>query len=378
MKPAVVCLYVWDAFLEGGLAKGSHGEEVLGCETKETQEERRALEGKGPPVTVTDPATGKAETVLLPRYSDAAAAGPLWKPLLQQMVELATKRGVEKQLAFGVVTDVEPAPEASAFFKGIQPGIPWLRRGHMRIKDIGGQPLICQIGPSYNTWGYDAKPGERLYGWNGREWAYPGLSVHFPRSFRDYYSRCRFRMVGECNIIGAQRGFGGLGADFWTVLKNKRGVRAATLAARYPKSSWRNLNIETSMLAPGKAGAIATARYEMMREGLQECEARIIIEKAVIEKKISGELAARAQAVLDERLAAMVDGMGKGWCYDGHWETQRSEFPKFVDGGWQERSGKLFDAAAEVAKLADPESQKARPSPSAGAAPARRPPASAR
>jgi hypothetical protein len=175
--------------------------------------------------------------------------------------------------------------------------------------------------------------------------------VHFPRDLRDYYSRCRFRELGEVNIAGAQRGFGGLGADFWVVLKDKRGRAVGRVSeGRYPKSSWRNLNIETSLLAPGPEGAIATARFEMLREGVEECEARIVIEEALLDKKISGDLAKRAQDLLDDRIRALVDGMGKGWAYGGHWLTQKQEYPNFINGGWQERSWRLFDMAGEVAR----------------------------
>ena len=42
------------------------------------------------------------------------------------------------------------------------------------------------------------------------------------------------------------------------------------------------LDIQTALLAPGKAGAVPTARFEVLREGLQECEARIAIDKALV------------------------------------------------------------------------------------------------
>ena len=92
----------------------------------------------------------------------------------------------------------------------------------------------------------------------------------------------------------------------------------------------------------------------MMREGIQECEARIFIEKAILEEKIGGELADRCRKILDDRilplrigtslLAESADADNTWWNWPGllgyNW---------YVGSGWQERSRKLYDAAAEVA-----------------------------
>jgi hypothetical protein len=116
---------------------------------------------------------------------------------------------------------------------------------------------------------------------------------------------------------------------------------------------------------------------------VQECEARIAMEQALtdpaLKGRLGGDLADRAQALLDERqrdvwkglglydavMAAqqggMVNGMrtyaglgafkdrkkyqsvaGHYWSVDGHkW---------FVTSGWQDRTEKLFALAGEVAK----------------------------
>jgi hypothetical protein len=50
---------------------------------------------------------------------------------------------------------------------------------------------------------------------------------------------------------------------------------------------------------------VRTIRSEMIREGVQEAEARIFIEKAILGKKLPAGLAKEAQAVLDERQRIM-------------------------------------------------------------------------
>ena len=74
------------------------------------------------------------------------------------------------------------------------------------------------------------------------------------------------------------------------------------------------------------------------------------IEKAIIEKKIDGDLAKRCHDLLDERVKALTEQMGEKWGYsDFHWMNARLEYPKFINSDWQARSEKLFSAAAEVA-----------------------------
>ena len=96
----------------------------------------------------------------------------------------------------------------------------------------------------------------------------------------------------------------------------------------------------------------------MMREGIQECEARIFIEKAILEKKITDELAKRAQAVLDERIGAMRMGLtllASGADSESHWwgAVGLMGYNWYIGSGWQERSRKLYDVAAEVATALD-------------------------
>ena len=72
---------------------------------------------------------------------------------------------------------------------------------------------------------------------------------------------------------------------------------------------WRDLNICVSVLAPGPKGPAATQHLVNLNEGVQECEARIVLEKALsdpaMKAKVGGDLAGRCQALLDERMRAM-------------------------------------------------------------------------
>ena len=74
------------------------------------------------------------------------------------------------------------------------------------------------------------------------------------------------------------------GGDTWRVVKDARGNRSFRVWERFPGSNWGYLNCDSAVLAPGPEGAIATVRYEVLREGLQECGARVAIEQALIDQ----------------------------------------------------------------------------------------------
>ncbi len=74
-----------------------------------------------------------------------------------------------------------------------------------------------------------------------------------------------------------------MGAEYWKVITDKKGKRAARSYERYPESDWRNLIIPEAIMAPGPNGAVATNQMEALREGVQQCEAIIAIEQALVD-----------------------------------------------------------------------------------------------
>ena len=163
------------------------------------------------------------------------------------------------------------------------------------------------------------------------------------------YQLVRSRNIGEWNLCGRQQGFGRMCADFWPVLRSKRRGRWSTggsLSARYPESSWAQLNLrQKPYLSAGRDGAESTARFEAMVEGLQECEARIFIDRALLNKKLRAELgndlAKRARALLDERVR---------WLRAITWTRDSgNEFYSVALSSWERLSEELYDMASEIA-----------------------------
>ncbi len=352
-KPVVVCLYVWDKHcnvrdkMENGPVARRHNLAVCTGEVPVS-----CLEGRG-----------ETSEIRLPPYVSPGSK-ELWKPLIDGIRERLRIRGLDKTMMFGVSTDIRPTKEVVEFFKEISPGTPWVSQSHCTSR--GGSGLYGV------PFGYLANVFSSLFAGHEdpkyvRGWQRPDIVVHYPRSVQEYSHLLYFRMMGEMNIAGYHRGFGRIGADFWNVLKGKR--KAGSISARFPGTSWANLNIRAYVLSAGKDGAISTHGFEMFREGLQECEARVFIERALTDKtlkaKLGEALAERCQKMLDERIPYIRIGTSTlacsgtssfyYTCNNNCWMTLKSEtaptgYYWYVGSDWQERSAELYSAAAEVQK----------------------------
>jgi len=360
-KPKLVVFNVWDVYL---LPNKSNKKE--GRQPKNLRKLGVKL-GLGPMVTVLDSDTNATENVRLPLYTDPASKGP-WKSLLGAIRERMRKRDLEDTMILGLLTDVWASKEEMEFFKEITSDLPWVNHSHWGFKV--GDPSkrmhgVGRVGYQATVWSTKFSHGVKIHGktWPERSmygWKQPTLVAMFNRSTnQDSLTPTSWRHYGEKNITGGQRGMGRIGADFWPVFKDRRGRKSGRVWLRFPKSHWNNLNITSSALAPGPAGPVATSRFEAFREGLQECEARIAIERALtddaLRKKLGADLVKRCDEMFDERHLLMFKSRsslhlsGPGWSYGTR--TGGVSGPNwFVGSAWQQRTEKLFALAGEVAK----------------------------
>ena len=264
---------------------------------------------------------------------------------------------------FGVASDAVPTKQEVGFFAAMAPERPWIVQSHggswsramFKNTKVG---YYCKV---FARFADDPADGRR-FGWRR-----PELVVQANRHWTgtiDYYPASTWRHIAEVNITGDQRGVGRLGGDFWPVLTGRRD-REGRIYVRFNESRWRSNDICTSLLAPGPDGPVATARLEMMREGVQECEARIFIEQALLDEKLRArlgdDLAARCQALLDERVRVMLRAVSSLQLTGGkrNYATGSTSWWNspgiaghawWVGSGWQERMMKLYAAAGEVAQ----------------------------
>jgi len=387
-KPKLVIFLVWDICMSAkSLERGLWGGE------SEVRKNRESLLGKGPRVTVLDPVTKGIDTLILPRYEDPESKA-LWQPMFAEIIKRMKKRGLEKTMMLGIMPDLWPNKEEVNFWKDVSGGLAWAIHGHAGFaKDvmIGNKGLykISDIGYAafvYNlTYNVNPEKG-RMYGWKN-----PALLTAYERGgLMNRATSIDIRELLALDITGGQRGGGRMGADYWPVIKNKKGERAGGVYTRYPENNWRNLDICDWFLAPGPDGALATNRLEGLKEGAQVCEARIFLEDTLLDSskksKLKTELAKRCQDALDEHQHAMWktvwnneedlkkigEASGQRYPSEGlYYALQKAgkNMPPFVNevnkiaveeatkgkewysAGWQEREKKLFSLAGEVANI---------------------------
>jgi hypothetical protein len=322
--PKMVVLYLWDYHLR--------------------------KRGKAP-VTLVDK-SGKTSTIELPLFNTDEGAA-LWKPVADHIMTQLKARGLAGAAMLGPIPDTAPPKDVADRLSDLFPGARWMRQGHSARRDIQGHPIAYQALVWTPRWP-DGPDAESMHGWDQDD-----DIVQFMRSGEDTPLTIP-RLLGEMNIIGRQKGFGRIGADFWPVLKtpdNRGGTRSSDIIGRYPDSTWNNLEWMTRyMIVPGENGAVSTTRYEMMCEGIHECQAVILLDEALTKRTVSGELARRCGEALKARLSATITAMdnhlNSGLTkLEGHswWSTPTllgNEW--FVGSRWQDRSATLYSLAGEV------------------------------
>jgi Glycoside hydrolase 123, catalytic domain/Glycoside hydrolase 123 N-terminal domain len=359
-KPKFVAFTTWEIYLV------TPPNEVTNRNPRSEESWKAArwdLRGKGPAATALDPKTGQTSTFNLPRFEDKAAMAA-WKPLFDLLHKNMAKRGLEDTMLLGMASDMYPNKKEMATIDKASGSLRWINHTHQGSR---GKPLSGGLGMvAYTAYVWPNEyPGDprkpRLYGWKR-----PELNVEFRRFGAFNYWRLPAQMIfPELQITGNQRGLGRIGADFWAVMRDKRGRRRGRVWDKYPQSMWHSCNLSSHMLNPGPDGPVATTRYEMLREGMQNCEARIAIEEVLTDDaqkaKLGADLAAKCQQLLDDRIWQMLKGFS-GLQLTGRNYTTYNRYKAifyynaggvagahwYANSPWQDRQQQLYNLAGEV------------------------------
>ncbi|HUT32057.1 MAG TPA: glycoside hydrolase domain-containing protein [Planctomycetota bacterium] len=332
----LVCWYVWMPSQGGG---------AWGATPDKPKNE------KPTPITVLDPATGQAQDGEAPDWGTPQSV-PFWKPVFDGLRERLAKRGLEKSAALGLVCDFTPSKQTVEDLRAVAPELRWVVHAHGLTLKFAGQP----VAEAAHVWGVkEPRTSDdklKRYGWKNAI-----ITTVFPR-----YGAGSMGHVNPTSPVGVYHallegyqasgydGVNDLGADFWPVVKMQR-RELLPLSARYGYRDRPGSPPMThgSLLFPAKDGPVATVRFEVLRLGVQEAEARIFIEKALEEPakraKLGDELAARAQGLLDERVRKIANA-----------KLDRSPmFSYGSDASWldyaagvAERARALYHVAAQV------------------------------
>ncbi|PCJ57377.1 MAG: hypothetical protein COA79_16040 [Planctomycetota bacterium] len=324
---------------------------VWGYENATTKKKK----APGSKITVKD-ASGKNTNILLPT-SGSSECEAMWKPLLLGIQTRLKKYKLEDRIMFGLGGDKMPDFKQAAMFNRILPGTPWFRESHFPLitvrTDAEDKSKTVGVGITSMVWGegVPSPAKKRLYGWKYNP---KNIKTNFKRELDGYNPLWDFRQWMENTIVGGRNGNTRFGGDFYNLGINlktylskedykKLGYDSrraqGTLFNTYPDSNVAQTALAESVpdiFGAGINGPVTTMRFENARLGNQEAEARIAIEKAILEKKLTPELEKKCQEFLDTRTNAM-----QLWFSPGR---------KVACAGWQASNKKLFDLAGEVVK----------------------------
>jgi hypothetical protein len=350
-KPRVVCLYLHDFGFRIDQSKLGGDDHAGGLLTIK------------PCVTVWDPATGKASELNTPAWGTPEARA-FWKPVIDGVKALLAKRGLEKDLMFGMGANNWAMRECVSDLKTLYPDILWVNRTHYFTPNVGDGSANQKIGLSAVLGGviclfYDPEDGADHAGWRVKR---EEIVVNFPRlgnvagavlgnylaSYRVFSESCLLSGGARWRSVPLVQGIGHIGADFWPVLKDPKGGRPKHMGDRYV--FWHSLSISDvilAILAPGPQGPVATTRHQMMRESLQEAEVRVYVQNALMDSaaRLSPDLAQRCKDLCNQRNIMLR-------YYSTFSEPRiQDDYAKVFDQArWDDLSLKLDQAAGEVYK----------------------------
>jgi hypothetical protein len=248
-----------------------------------------------------------------------------WRAFGRSLYAHMQRRGLERAMHFGYRWDAAGDPNLFGLLAPVAPDVWWAAGGHGH----GYEPHYKAVSKIYGIpYGHKSRKG----------WKRENIFLLNPRgggtvlNCNGASSPAVFRLVVDRALVAGCNGVGRIAADYWDNIYF-RGCKA-----------WHYLipgmGIASWTLWPGEAGAESSQRFEVLSESVQEGEARIFLEQAVDRGRLPPDLARRVEDVLfrhnAENLFIPISASGR--------------FVPFFSG-WQDRSRRLFGAAAEAASV---------------------------
>jgi len=329
-----------------------------------------------PLCTELDPKTGELKELLPPKWGTPEALA-FWKPVVERMREILARRGIEKSMMFGYIAQSfgPPAsgkgmPNNFADLRQLAPDTKWMvtthvapvswRLGGLKPADILGSHSWMFATVNTARWmdETDTPLWKPRYGWRDKVFPFHMLAASRSRSPTLDNDHCagvnRLRVAPEAVLLSQTggytwQGFGSWGADFWG---NEWYAVAGGMGNAGGTFANCGLSESTALwfVGPGEAGPVTTCRVRIMQEGLQEAEARIFVQNALLdqEAKLGPDLAKRARELCDER-TRMLSYLANYRYNDGEGSTPRLRLIP-DPAGWNDAAVQLYRMADEVEK----------------------------
>ncbi|MCG3181891.1 MAG: hypothetical protein BIFFINMI_04331 [Phycisphaerae bacterium] len=255
-------------------------------------------------VSLLDPATGKLEALDQPP-GDKPEFVAFWKPVLGEVRKKIEARGWWGATAMGANSycwGVGPAMVDA--LHEIWPDAVWAYTAHngtLAARAKGAtEGVSALIRYADCVWSH-GKPvprgAQQLLKPRAGDWCFTF------RGHRDNRAPSSYRTIPERELSMGQDGYSDFGVDFFPF----PGARGRLYRVGNGRGTGGPNDGTLAILAPGPDEPIATERFEMLREGVQLAEAVLFLERALADKKIDGDLAARVNRLLDERGRLLVN-----------------------------------------------------------------------
>jgi hypothetical protein len=305
-------------------------------------------------VLVMDPATGKTSELAGPTKLGSPEMKAFWKPVLDELRIRLEKRGWFDVAGCNWFNYSDPLkPQMAEMVRSIWPDGKWLDVTHGRYTEYGTttpgvkvpvfvHSTVWREGSLTDYMKWTAGPYPRKYA--GLFDPATAWCAHQRNQYSEASSLWTLRTRHEEVILKGNAGLEIVGADMFPIPDTKGGWRNGqwTDYAQGPG------NATLAMLGAGDDGPLGTERFEAMREGIQLCEVMVFVQKALEDKKINGDLASRANTMLDDRAKALV-GCLKDATPDGRYRTWTLNLDAYaIDSHLRDHA--LYAIASEVAQ----------------------------
>ncbi len=306
---------------------------------------------------------------------DEGPRGSFLGALLRGLREELDDRGWDNtRVLLGTAHDVVPSEPLAERFRELAPWAAWARFSHWRgdappplDRSPYASPSYMDIGFTEEVWLPAGDGGFRTPPLRG------GWDLGFRRttSVRSVIAECSpladYRNVIDFAVGGSLQGKGerpprignaytGItrwGMDYWHILENEQTYWARHLARGPLIHNLYRATFIKQLMAPGPEGPAPTTRLQMMIEGLQETEARIVLERAIAGGRLSGEILEEAERILIQRVRNRTRDGAYGRANYGRRNQPEEVAATYtslwgVAGDWHEEALNLFELAAEA------------------------------
>jgi len=288
---------------------------------------RSPLDPPAPPqVKVSDEAAAQERAFNIP-----SSQGEAWRAFATSLYERMKSRGWERRMYWGAPLEQEADPGLKDLLAACTPDVRWTAGPHEMISNgtYAKNDRFYSVITTIRYW-----PG----GWptfrSDQGWKSKTVHLLNPRVGGTVFALhttslpFAYRMLPQRAVSLGRNGFTRVGADEWDAVHYE--------GMALPK--WLTGMPVLFVLWPGPAGAQSSARFECMLEGIQESEARIFLEQALDRGRLDAATAARIRQMLKGDLQETSFFQGNSIVHALEAYHYR----------WQERSARLYRAAAEV------------------------------